>query len=601
MLLPLIVFHRPCSLCSLDTMFVASTGRSLSHGSLSYLRIANPLLAAPLGLFQCRSIYKGGPGPRRTRTTEDIAGDAESCHMILGLDEAFIYSPADVKTAFIRAVRQLRATKEETAKERLNTIRKDHEGRGVPSQMPYSNEEIFERRIRKLREAYETLVHPDRQRAYQLAVTTPSSVHLGTAAIDGVTEVFDPHHVDFIFSDPISLTKSLQSNQAETRVASSTQSDVNIGFGDDGLGNRHAEYGWSRNNQSKVSPTFNRPGHGQSETGDDIEITLPISFKAGVRGASRALLVKRREQCGQCQGVGKVRSGRTRCTTCKGASVLEIPSGTYLIRRECSVCLGQGFMPAPQCGVCNGSGIQSEVTTKKVTIKIPPGVPNKAQLKIRGEGHAGKCGGERGSLLVTCLLAEHPYFYRPPPLVSMSQHGSPQFTSNGDVHVVVPLSLSAALLGGDVVVPMLDGSIEALKVPPNTPSGYQVCFEGLGAHIYDSDESKQVNNETCEKRGDLLVHLVLTIPHGEALSSRQRNRIIEFDSPGMQPQSSSSNDEPSRFREERTTICSESYHPSNVRGGQNAFDVCRTSPTWDEFVSCKESFSGTLPTNMSIS
>ena len=48
--------------------------------------------------------------------------------------------------------------------------------------------------------------------------------------------------------------------------------------------------------------------------------------------------------------------------------------------------------------------IVSPATSKKLTIKVPPGVHNGTQLRLRGEGKPGRTGEPAGDLLVEIVV-----------------------------------------------------------------------------------------------------------------------------------------------------------------------------------------------------
>jgi len=100
-------------------------------------------------------------------------------------------------------------------------------------------------------------------------------------------------------------------------------------------------------------------------------------------------------------------------------------------------------------------------TGKEVDIKIPAGLGEGRQIRLKGQGLLGP--GGIGDVLITVKVAPHPYFVR-----------------DGDhLRIDVPITLYEAVLGGKVRVPTLDGAIE-LNIPTGTSSGRTFRIAGKG-------------------------------------------------------------------------------------------------------------------------
>lgn len=64
---------------------------------------------------------------------------------------------------------------------------------------------------------------------------------------------------------------------------------------------------------------------------------------------------------------------------------------------DCPDCSGTGQMTTA-CSSCGGDGRVRR--TKKISLRVPPGVDSGSRLRVRGEGNAGRRGGEQGDLYV---------------------------------------------------------------------------------------------------------------------------------------------------------------------------------------------------------
>jgi DnaJ-class molecular chaperone len=122
---------------------------------------------------------------------------------------------------------------------------------------------------------------------------------------------------------------------------------------------------------------------------------------------------------------------------------------------------------------------------KDLDVKIPAGITNGQQVRLRGQGMPGQAGS--GDVLITVSIAPHP-----------------QFTLEGtDVKLDLPITLYEATLGAKVRVPTLDGHVE-LTIPPWTSSGRTFRLRGKGFPVKAG-------------RGDLLATVRIALPeHGDA-------------------------------------------------------------------------------------
>ena len=117
---------------------------------------------------------------------------------------------------------------------------------------------------------------------------------------------------------------------------------------------------------------------------------------------------------------------------------------------------------------------------KDVEVKIPAGIANGQQIRLRGQGAAGPSGS--GDLLITLSIAPHP-----------------TFTLDGaDIRLDLPVTLYEAALGGKVRVPTLDRPVE-LTIPKWTSGGRTFRLKGKG---YPAKEG----------RGDLLATVRIVLP-----------------------------------------------------------------------------------------
>jgi DnaJ-class molecular chaperone len=122
-------------------------------------------------------------------------------------------------------------------------------------------------------------------------------------------------------------------------------------------------------------------------------------------------------------------------------------------------------------------------TGKEVEVKIPAGLADGQQIRLKGQGMAGPRG-RAGDLLIAVTVAPHPLFAR----------------EGVDLRLDLPITLYEAVLGGKVRVPTLDGAVE-LAIPAGTSSGRTFRLKGKGF------PAKQGT-------GDLLATVRIVLPEG---------------------------------------------------------------------------------------
>lgn len=130
--------------------------------------------------------------------------------------------------------------------------------------------------------------------------------------------------------------------------------------------------------------------------------------------------------------------------------------------------------------------IPSTGEQQTITVSVPAGAVDGGKLRYKRRGEYGANGGERGDLVVTTNVAEHPLFKR----------------KGADVTMELPISMYEAALGCAVDVPTPGGATVRLKVPAGTQSGKTFRFKDMGA--------PDVKHRG--KNGALLVKVAVQVP-----------------------------------------------------------------------------------------
>ncbi|MCG0277563.1 MAG: molecular chaperone DnaJ [Thermanaeromonas sp.] len=237
------------------------------------------------------------------------------------------------------------------------------------------------------------------------------------------------------------------------------------------------------------------------QRGADVRLDLDISFEEAAFGTEKEVGVPRLERCPDCGGSGAAPGTYpVDCPTCQGTGQVRYsqrtPLGHFQTIRTCPQCRGTGTIITSPCKTCRGRGQVQR--TRKIKVKIPPGVDTGARLRLAGEGEAGERGGPPGDLYVYINVRPHPIFRR----------------EGFDVICEIPVSMVQAALGDEIEVPTLDGKVR-LKIPEGTQSGTSFRLKGKG-----------IPRLNGTGRGDQ--HVVVRVLTPRNLTEKQKEILREF-------------------------------------------------------------------------
>ena len=136
---------------------------------------------------------------------------------------------------------------------------------------------------------------------------------------------------------------------------------------------------------------------------------------------------------------------------------------------------------------------------RRLEVKIPAGAKSGTRVRVRGEGAPGMAGGGAGDLYLRVKVADDPRFER----------------KGDDLYTTAPVDLYTAILGGEVSVPTLSGSV-SLRIPAGSQNGKTFRLRGQGM-----PRLRQPN-----ERGDLYARLDVRLP--TTLTDRQRELFEEL-------------------------------------------------------------------------
>lgn len=241
-----------------------------------------------------------------------------------------------------------------------------------------------------------------------------------------------------------------------------------------------------------------RGGRPQEVRGNDLQYELSISLEDAAKGRTMDIRVPGWDECTECHGSGcKKGTGKKTCQTCKGQGVVRMSNGMFAVQQTCPTCHGSGEVIEDPCPNCHGKG--NIRTAKVLEVKIPAGINDGQSIHLRGKGEPSPTGGPAGDLYVEIRIKPHEIFSR----------------DGDDLHTELPISFATAALGGEVVVPTLDGETR-ITLPEGTQTGKTFRMRNKGI----------VNIRTKEP-GDLFLHVEVETPVN--LSGKQKSLLRDFD------------------------------------------------------------------------
>jgi curved DNA-binding protein len=138
------------------------------------------------------------------------------------------------------------------------------------------------------------------------------------------------------------------------------------------------------------------------------------------------------------------------------------------------------------------AGDGAQASGRQLEVTIPAGVETGSKIRLRGKGGRGSGGGPQGDIVLTVEVAEDPRFER----------------KGSALHTDVAVPLTTAVLGGEVEVATMNGSV-MLRVPETTQNGRVFRLGGKGMPVLNSD-----------RRGDLFAKVRVVLP--EQLNEEER-------------------------------------------------------------------------------
>ena len=275
------------------------------------------------------------------------------------------------------------------------------------------------------------------------------------------------------------------------------------GFGDDDGGFNP----FGRQNRRKT-PSINDP-----EDGKSYRIRMEVDLEDVIFGAEKEFTMDGFKICPDCHG--HKCDGYEDCPICHGTGMVSGVRGNMIFQNTCPTCGGNGYSQKNTCSTCNGEGrIQGK---RQYKVKIPIGLSEGTQLRVRGGGVPGLNGGADGDLYMVITTKKHPIFRR-----------RQRFQNDLGLETDIYINPLIAICGGTVSIPTpYEMKTQYIAAGINNGFKFDIPEAGIRAGnisgpltvniIYDtlnpsfiSDEDKKVlkaAKEIIDKNPDCLVNL----------------------------------------------------------------------------------------------
>ena len=137
------------------------------------------------------------------------------------------------------------------------------------------------------------------------------------------------------------------------------------------------------------------------------------------------------------------------------------------------------------------------INGENIRITIPAGIADGQKIKLKGYGGSGD-DGRRGDLYITFSIEPDPVFTR----------------DGNNLHATVTADIYTLMLGGELVVPVLDGSVKA-TIKAGTQPDSKLRFKGKGFPAYKGQG----------EAGDLIVTIKVSLPQ---INEKQRELLMQM-------------------------------------------------------------------------
>ena len=235
------------------------------------------------------------------------------------------------------------------------------------------------------------------------------------------------------------------------------------------------------------NPFGRRDGQKLKEKGDDLKITIEMTFDELFYGAHKKVKIKKKCTCHRCNGSGSESNDTQECPHCHGTGFVTrtFRQGNMVSQSmsPCPHCNGTGTVIKDPCPNCNGTGL--EYKDVEIEFDVPAGMYKDAYFIVHGKGNDGPHRGVPGDLLV--VVKEKP-----------NDKGLSRDDDNNILYTA-KVPYKDLVFGADIEIPYI-GGYKKIHIEPGTESGKVVNLYRMGfPNPNDKNEkAKKANTEVTE-------------------------------------------------------------------------------------------------------
>ena len=190
---------------------------------------------------------------------------------------------------------------------------------------------------------------------------------------------------------------------------------------------------------------------------ESADMVLSLDLEEAASGCAKTLTLDTKRSCAECDGKGSIElRASVACSSCQGVG--RIRSGRS--STTCTVCGGRGYVRIASCSACTGRGWTT--SARQVTLRVPAGMQTGERLRLARQ-HRPRDGEVATDLFVALVIRPHSLF---------SLDGK-------DLLCTVPVNIFRLLHGGTLEIPTLNG-IQQISIQPYPGHGLEYKLPGLG-------------------------------------------------------------------------------------------------------------------------
>ncbi|MCH9705820.1 MAG: molecular chaperone DnaJ [Proteobacteria bacterium] len=263
---------------------------------------------------------------------------------------------------------------------------------------------------------------------------------------------------------------------------------------DGGMGGGGGDPGFSSFFEDVFSDFFSGGGGGGRQQARRQQVLdISLTFEEMAAGCEKEIRINMPTDCEECNGRGaKKGSAPVTCSTCGGNGQVRVQRGVFTLQQACPTCRGAGQIIKNPCTACNGKGKVSKA--RHLQVNFPAGISDGALVRVDVKNNSNE------ELYIRPNIGKHPLFIR----------------EGDDVHLEIPISVTTAGLGGEIITPSVKGGKLEVKIPAGVQSGQVLRMNGGG-----------LPNVRSGRRGNLLCHISVEVPIN--LNSEQKELLRKFE------------------------------------------------------------------------